>query len=68
MLNKIVNNLIVVLVGVLIGLILGIGVTHAPAAEEESAYPLSPADQCLSFNRFCEPQEEGGLCFECTVI
>lgn len=68
MLNNIVNKLIAVFVGILIGLLVWIAVTIAPPAEAETAYPLSPASQCLSFNRFCEPQEDGGLCFECKVL
>lgn len=67
-LNKIINHLILVVAGILIGLSIGVGITSVPAAEEETAYPLSPASQCLSFNRFCEPQEDGGLCFECKVL
>lgn len=72
MLNKVVNNLIVVFIGVLIGMVIGIGITSAPPAvadqSTESAYPLSPGSQCLSFNRFCEPKEDGGLCFECKAL
>jgi hypothetical protein len=67
-LNKIVKNLIAVFVGILIGLLIWVGVTLSPPAEAETAHPLSPGSQCLSFNRFCEPKEDGGLCFQCTVI
>jgi hypothetical protein len=75
-LNKIVNHLISGFVGLLLGLLIWVAFTIAPPASAdevepmtpETAYPLSPASQCLWFGRFCESQEDGGLCFDCKVI
>lgn len=59
------------LFGLLIGGCFGYGL-HWGMTEYQrmptSAYPPSAGSQCLQFGRFCESQEEGGLCFDCTVI
>jgi hypothetical protein len=56
------NKLQLFFIGIFIGASLGYGV-HWGMTEHQS-----PASQCLRFGRFCEPQEQGGLCFECKAI
>jgi hypothetical protein len=64
------NKPLIFFIGILIGASLGYGVHWGMTdyKPEPAAYPLRPSSQCLWFGRFCESQEDGGLCFDCKVI